>query len=319
MNICRTEQCGRMLATCAVLVILFAAPAAAGEPATIHRVALGASGTEIEIKASQPVKPQIQLITGPDRLVVDFPNALPGDDLRGVKSSLGNVKGVRVGLFAKNPPVTRVVLDLKGPQTYQLIPSGNTVLVKLGSSASSSKAVNSGAASSGNIKTAVEVVSMPQAAMPSLPPAPPEPKVEVRYENGRMSIWANRASLADVLNEVHRKTGADVPIPAGAQQELVVTSIGPAPVREVLAALLNGSQFNFIVVGYDGDPGRLKSLILIPRGQGAPQPMITYTQPAVAQSAPTPDSDAEQSGPSDPQPDNQPPQQQTKDDSPPPQ
>jgi type II secretory pathway component GspD/PulD (secretin) len=161
---------------------------------------------------------------------------------------------------------------------------------------------------------------MPQASAP-VPPPPPakvEPKVEVHYENGRMSIWANRASLADVLNEVHHKTGAEVLIPAGAEQEQVVTSIGPAPLREVLASLLNGSRFNFIVVGYDGDPGRLKSLILTPRGQSGSQPMITYTQPAVAQSSPPrPEAD---SAPDPDQPDTaQPPPQQTKDDAPPPQ
>lgn len=293
------------LAVCANLAILCGAAAAAGEPATIRHLSLGNSGNEVEIQCSQPVKPQIQLITGPDRLVVDFPNALPGDDLHGITTGRGDVKSVRVGLFAKNPPVTRVVLDLKGPQTYQLFPSGNTLLVRLGS----------GALGSNMMRPVVQPVSAPQAsAMPAPPPAKPEPKVEVRYENGRMSIWANRATLAEVLFEVHRKTGADVPIPAGAQQELVVTSIGPAPVREVLASLLNGSQFNFIVVGYDGEPGKLKSLILTPRGQGGgSQPMITYTQPAVAQSAPP---DADPAGPSDPQPENQPAQQQ-KDEAPP--
>jgi hypothetical protein len=317
MSNSRKGHGARALAICANLAILCGAAAAAGEPATIRHLSLGNSGTEVEIQSSQPVKPQIQLITGPDRLVVDFPNALPGDDLHGITTGRGDLKSVRVGLFAKNPPVTRVVLDLKGPQTYQLFPSGNTLLVKLGSGALGSGTMGSGKTKPAVTKPVVQPapVSTPQAsALPAPPPAKPEPKVEVRYENGRMSIWANRATLAEVLFEVHRKTGADVPIPAGAQQEIVVTSIGPAPVREVLASLLNGSQFNFIVVGYDGEPGKLKSLILTPRGQGgALQPMITYTQPAVAQSEPP---DADPAGPSDPQPENQPAQQQ-KDEAPP--
>ena len=309
MNICKGHR-ARGLAISASLAILVGVSAAANGPATIRRVSLGTTGTAVEIQSSQPVKPQVQLITGPDRLVVDFPNSIPSDDLRGVTANRGDLKSVRVGLFAKNPPVTRVVLDLKGPQAYQLIPSGNTLVVKLGSGAPGSAAT-----SPAKTKTVVEVVSMPQPATPPPPPAPPEPKVEVRYESGRMSIWANRATLAEVLDEIHRKTGADVPIPPGAQQELVVASIGPAPVREALSSLLNGSQFNFIVVGYDGDPGKLKSLILTPHGQSTPQPTITYTQPAVAQS--TPDPEPDQEGPSNPQPDNQPGQQQTKDDAPP--
>ena len=304
----------RALAIGASVLMLFVASAAAGEPTTIRQVSLGKGGTEVEIQASQPVTPQVQLITGPDRLVVDFPNAIPADDLRGITGGHGDLKGVRVGLFARNPPVTRVVLDLKGPQTYQLAPSGNKVVVKLGTGASTPAAT-----SSSKTKTVVEVVSMPQATAPVPPPAKVEPKVEVHYENGRMSIWANRASLADVLNEVHHKTGAEVLIPPGAEQELVVTSIGPAPIREVLASLLNGSRFNFIVVGYDGDPGRLKSLILTPRGQSGSQPMITYTQPAVAQTSPAvPPPEAEQADPDQPDAP-QPPPQQTKDDAPPPQ
>src|SRR6266849_11092636 len=113
----------------------FAAPQAAGKPAvTIRRVAvLGSSNdAKVEITASQPVTPQTQVVTGPERLVIDFPNAVPGSDLRNVPVNRAEVKAVRVGLFTADPPVTRVVLDLKTPQTYQVFPSGNTVIVKVG-------------------------------------------------------------------------------------------------------------------------------------------------------------------------------------------
>jgi hypothetical protein len=52
-----------------------------------------------------------------------------------------------------------------------------------------------------------------------------------------------------VLFEVQRQTQADIPIPAGAEQEEVVADIGPAPARDVLGALLNGSNYNFIFIG----------------------------------------------------------------------
>src|SRR5271156_3694425 len=87
---------------------------------------------EIEIETSDRVVPQINVLTGPDRLVVDFVNAVPGPQLRNQPVNRGEVKSLRVGLFSSDPPVTRVVLDLNGPQRYQLFPSGRTLILKVG-------------------------------------------------------------------------------------------------------------------------------------------------------------------------------------------
>ena len=46
-----------------------------------------------------------------------------------------------------------------------------------------------------------------------------------------------------------RSTQAEIAIPAGAEQEQVIADLGPAPARDVLGALLNGSPYNFIFVG----------------------------------------------------------------------
>jgi hypothetical protein len=48
---------------------------------------------------------------------------------------------------------------------------------------------------------------------------------------------------------VQRQTRADIAIPAGAEQEEVAADLGPAPARDVLGELLNGSCYNFIFVG----------------------------------------------------------------------
>src|SRR4029077_15113938 len=94
--------------------------------ASVPRVqVLGGKGAvEIEIEASDRLVPQTQVLTGPDRLVVDFPNATPGAQLRSQSVNRGQVKDVRIGLFQSNPPVTRLVLDLKTPQSYQIFPYG---------------------------------------------------------------------------------------------------------------------------------------------------------------------------------------------------
>src|SRR5262252_5394327 len=93
---------------------------------------LGSKDTvEIEVEASDRIVPQTRVLTGPDRLVIDFPNAIPGNQVRNQSVDRGEVKDVRVGLFQSKPPVTRVVLDLKTARSYQIFPYGRTVMIKV--------------------------------------------------------------------------------------------------------------------------------------------------------------------------------------------
>src|SRR5258708_32240328 len=87
---------------------------------------------EVEIQTSGSVAPNTQAITGPDRIVVDFPGALPAAELRALQVNRGALKGIRSGLFFSNPPITRIVLDLSEPQSYRISTTQNTTVVKLG-------------------------------------------------------------------------------------------------------------------------------------------------------------------------------------------
>jgi hypothetical protein len=284
------------------------------------------AGLEVEIQTSgASVAPDTQAITGPDRIVVDFPGALPAAELRALKVNRGALKGIRAGLFFNNPPITRVVLDLTEPQSYQISTGQNAVVVKLNSRLNSanlnSANVNSAKLSSANsssdhlipIKPAVKptlvpavgnqpssvpaqpavqlhyaslparanvavptvsaaiprIAALPAAAVPTTalptialrttapppsavsaaPASAPPPAVSVSFVDGMLRIHADKATLAQVLFEVQRQTRADIPIPAGAEQEEVAADLGPAPSRDVLAELLNGSHYNFIFVG----------------------------------------------------------------------
>jgi len=87
---------------------------------------------EVEIQTSGgPVAPDTQAITGPDRILVDFPGAVPAAELSDLTVNRGALKSVRSGLFFNNPPITRIVLDLTEPQSYQISTSQNAVVVKL--------------------------------------------------------------------------------------------------------------------------------------------------------------------------------------------
>ena len=78
--------------------------------------------------------------------------------------------------------------------------------------------------------------------------APGEAEAGSFVQGGLMSIIYNKASLSEVLSAVHDRTGAEIAIPAGAEQEKVMAELGPAPAPEVLAHLLNGTQFNFLIL-----------------------------------------------------------------------
>src|SRR5208282_1314126 len=102
--------------------------------ARVQHVVVRGSGAamEVEIQTSgSPVAPDTQAITGPDRIVVDFPGALPAAELRALKVNRGALKGIRSGLFFDNPPITRVVLDLAEPLSYRISTTQNAIVVKL--------------------------------------------------------------------------------------------------------------------------------------------------------------------------------------------
>jgi hypothetical protein len=251
-----------------------ATSAASASLPSIRRVQVLGNQTavEIEIEASEHMAPQAQMLTGPDRLVVDFPNAVPGNQLRSQSVNRGGVKDVRVGLFTANPPVTRIVFDLNAAQPYQIFPAGRTVIVKLsGDAADNSAGVDDFPESAppvtrpGLVNTNFPVRPLPLSTAQALA----RPSLEVSFKDGLLAIRSNKASLSEVLYAVHQRTGADIAVPAGAEQERVAADIGPGPAAEVLAHLLNGSRFNFLIVNSASDARVLDRVILSPRGEGA--------------------------------------------------
>jgi hypothetical protein len=266
----------------AALCTCLAAPSLAQTSVRSIRV-LGTKGTvEVEVEASDRIVPDTQVLSDPDRLVVDFPNAVPSNQLRSQSVDRGEVKDLRIGLFQSKPPVTRLVLDLKSAQSYQVFPSGRTVMIKVSGDNASDASVSYGAGRpnlvAANYMTSSEPVQIAN---------PVQPGVQVSYQNGLLGIHANKATLAQVLFAIQQRTGADISIAAGAEQEQVVADIAPAPAPEVLARLLNGSRFNFLILSAADNPLQLDRVILSARmdvvGYVAPP------QPAQAQSDPAAD------------------------------
>ena len=229
---------------------------------------LGSKNTvEIEVEASDRVIPQTQVLTGPDRLVVDFPNAVPGSGARSQSVDRGEVKDVRVGLFQSKPPVTRVVLDLKTAQSYQVFPYGRTVMIKI-VGGGDTRAVEANDSPPQPARPGLVATNYTTRAEPVQTEAAAKPPLQVSYQNGLLAISANKATLSEVLYAVQQRTGADISIAAGAEQERVVAEIEPAPAPEVLARLLNGSKFNYLILSAADDPNKLDKVILSTRYDG---------------------------------------------------
>jgi hypothetical protein len=101
---------------------------------------------------------------------------------------------------------------------------------------------------------------VPQVPLDAIPAVAPQ----VSYQDGQLTIVAPNSTLGDILRSVRKYTAADIEIPATAN-ERVVTRLGPGPAREVMAELLNGSHFNYILLGSPQDANALVRVVLVPK------------------------------------------------------
>ena len=97
--------------------------------------------------------------------------------------------------------------------------------------------------------------------LPLTPEQRPAAVPLVTYIDGKLSVTAKNSTLGDILRAISAKTGASIDIPEGAN-ERVVSQLGPASAREVMTALLNGSHFNYVMVGSESNPNAVAHVIL---------------------------------------------------------
>jgi hypothetical protein len=132
------------------------------------------------------------------------------------------------------------------------------------------------------------VQQMPLDTIAAVPP-------QVTFQNNELTIVAPNSTLADILRAVRKQTGADIEVPAA--PERVVTHLGPAPAREVLADLLNGSRFNYVLLGSPGNETLLTRVVLVAKPPQQQQQQVTSNAPSpepqqgVQPPMPTPDQD----------------------------
>jgi hypothetical protein len=135
------------------------------------------------------------------------------------------------------------------------------------------------------------VQQMPLDSIAAVPP-------QVTYENNQLTIVAPNSTLAEILRAVRKQTGADIEVPAA--PERVVTHLGPGPAREIVAELLNGSRFNYVLLGSPSDDSALTRVVLVAKTgpqEITPNPVVAGSpplpNPAAGQPEPEPAPEAE--------------------------
>jgi hypothetical protein len=119
------------------------------------------------------------------------------------------------------------------------------------------------------------VVPLTPAQMPAAPPT-------VSFSRGQLTISAPNSTLGDILREVRTQTGASIDVPGNAT-ERVMGVFGPGPARDVLSTLLNGSHFNYVLLGSVTNPSGLDRVMLLSKPAAEPVNQVANAQNAPPQ------------------------------------
>ncbi len=131
------------------------------------------------------------------------------------------------------------------------------------------------------VKVSPPVITPQIAPVAAVVPKPPDwpanahpAEATVVWNSQGLRIDAANSSLSQILNDVATTTGAKV-AGMGADQR-IFGSYGPGPARDVLVKLLDGSGYNVLMIGDQGQ-GTPREIVLSAQPLGSPAP-VTNTQ-----------------------------------------
>jgi hypothetical protein len=124
-------------------------------------------------------------------------------------------------------------------------------------------------------KPVAQAAPAPAPVTPAAPPMPDWPandkpaEASVIWDSHGLLILASNSSLDQILSEISLKTGAKVE--GAGEDERVFGNYGPGPARDVLSELLEGTGYNVLMVGDQGE-GTPRRIVLSGRPPKAAQP-----------------------------------------------
>lgn len=85
----------------------------------------------LQISSSRPITPQISLVDGPPRLVIDLPHTIMPLRQKRFNVRDARIKDVRIDQYDNAPPAARAVVDLLAPLSYTWESRGDHLIVHL--------------------------------------------------------------------------------------------------------------------------------------------------------------------------------------------
>ena len=92
----------------------------------------------------------------------------------------------------------------------------------------------------------------------------------VTCKSNQLKVSSNNSTLASVLAEIQKCTGATIEMPEGAATSRVFDNLGPGPAGEVLASLLTSTGYDYVIGFSQADPAKVERVLLMARQNGAP-------------------------------------------------
>ena len=138
--------------------------------------------------------------------------------------------------------------------------------------------------------SAAVVAPAPVAPPPPLRPAeqPPNPAT-IEFNNGLLTVRAQNSSLVSILTRIQHETG--LVIDGLNRDQRIYGQYGPGNISTTLTALLDGSGYDFVIVGGGSDHAAARLILSTPGTPATTTPAVANNQ----QAAPT-----DQAEPADP-------------------
>ena len=200
-------------------------------PTTIRNVRVQRGQGTLDVIIEGPSSARPFLLKNPDRLVLDFNNAVLRSSVRNIPVHGRDVLQVRVGRFHAEPPMTRIVIDLNGPRGFDVVSAAEQVTVHVKSEQAETlstplkpapaPALASAPSPSPNtaLASALALAPAPARALASAPTAIPAP----------MSAPVPAAAPASISTRVPAPVPTAAPTPALASVPTPAPAVVPAP------------------------------------------------------------------------------------------
>jgi hypothetical protein len=117
------------------------------------------------------------------------------------------------------------------------------------------------------VEAAPKPVPIPAMAPEELPAGAPR----VTYLNGRLSVDSNNSTLDQILKAIGAETGAEIEALPNTSGERVAAHLAGPP-RKVIAALLDGANFGYVIQSSASDPDAVVRVVLTNQTQNDARP-----------------------------------------------